>query len=120
MRSSHRIAGTLLQYDVPNWKPLEALVGLELAGWFMWMHSIRLADGAVVNAYKHIATRRYLHLDGDQRAFVYTQQRDYSEIARDRAILLAFEGWDSVTCVPPEEFEDIRAELWRAIERAGV
>jgi hypothetical protein len=32
---------------------------------------IRLADGTVVHAYKHVRTRRYLHLALDGRAYAY-------------------------------------------------
>jgi len=116
MRSSNPIAGTLLQYDEPEWEPLEALIGRELASWFMWMCSVRLEDGAVVQAYKHVATRRYLHLAGG-RAFVYTPERDYREVARRQAIVLAFEGWESVT-LDAGSFADIGAALRRAIDAA--
>ena len=119
MRPSHRIAGTLLQYAEPEWKPLEALVGLELAAWFMWMCSVQLADGAVVQAYKHAATRRYLHLAVDGRAFVYTPERDYREVARRQAIVLAFEGSESVT-FDAGSFADIRAALRRRLDAARV
>jgi hypothetical protein len=119
MRSSQRIAGTLLQYDEPEWKPLEALVGLELAAWFMWMCSVQLTDGDVAQAYKHVATRRYLHLTGDGRAFVYTPERDYREVTRRQAIILAFEGWESVT-FDAGSFAGIWAALRRAIDATRV
>ena len=61
-----------MQYSEPSWAPLRALVGAELAHWFMWMCEVELADGVQVQAYKHISTRRYLHLANDCRAFLYT------------------------------------------------
>ena len=45
-------------FDQPNWKPLEQLVGPEECGAFMWMWR----EGEI-EFYKHICTRRYLHLD---------------------------------------------------------
>ena len=73
----------------------------------------------MVQAYKHRATRRYLHLAGDGRAFVYTPEREYREVARRQAIVLAFEGWESVT-FDPGSFADIRAALRTATGAARV
>jgi hypothetical protein len=50
---------------------------------------VRLADGAVVQAYKHVSTRRHLHLAGDGRAFVCTAG-SYREIARRQGIVDVF------------------------------
>jgi hypothetical protein len=33
----------------------------------MWMFEVRLSDGTPLHAYKHIDTRRYLHLASDGR-----------------------------------------------------
>jgi hypothetical protein len=58
------------QYDKPDWEPL-----LELApdhvDEFMWMFEVELESGLRLHAYKHIDTRKYLHLDKEGRAFVY-------------------------------------------------
>ena len=61
MASFRTIHGSLLQFDKPEWKPLEYLIGSELRRWFMWMHAIRLDDGRGFHTYKHVATRRYFH-----------------------------------------------------------
>ena len=45
-------------FESPNWKPLEKLVGPNGCGAFMWMWR-----EAGVEFYKHIRTRRYLLLD---------------------------------------------------------
>lgn len=45
-------------FENPNWKPLEKLVGPEGCGAFMWMRR-----EAGIEFYKHIRTRRYLFLD---------------------------------------------------------
>ena len=117
MLSDHCLLGTVAQYDEPEWAPLESLVGLFLAGWFMWMHEIRLDDGAAVHAYKHIATRRYMHLAEDGRAFVYCSGGAYCEITPHRAIALAFAGWESLSC-EPDDPEEIRAALRCAMDAA--
>jgi len=38
---------------------------------FMWMFEVELESGLRLHAYKHIETRKYLHLDKEGRAFVY-------------------------------------------------
>ena len=60
--------GGLTAPSTPTGTPLIELVGVELAPWFMWMLDVELEDGELVHAYKHIATRRYLHLGEDGRA----------------------------------------------------
>jgi len=94
MISDQLIPGEVSQYDKPDWEPLRNLVGMELADWFMWMFEIELADGAVVHAYKHIATRRYFHLAVDGRVFSYTPGGFYQEVEPRRAIDLVFARWD--------------------------
>jgi hypothetical protein len=86
--------GTLRQYECPVWQPLLDLVGEELVEWFMWMHEIELADRSALHAYKHISTRRYLHLTEDGRAFVYQPEDDYVEIAPGKAMRQVFAGWE--------------------------
>ena len=66
----------------PNWEPLIDLVGLELVRWFMWMGQVELIDDTLVHAYKHVATRRYLHVGEDGRLFAY---RSPETLRRDRS-----------------------------------
>jgi hypothetical protein len=113
MLSNDIIAGTLKQYDEPDWEPLRALVGMDLADWFMWMHEVELADGTSVHAYKHIATRRYFHLAHDGRAFAYLPRGGYTELHPRRAIDLVFEDWDQLGSAPDDP-EAVRAALRRA------
>ncbi|HEX7291828.1 MAG TPA: hypothetical protein VF250_11950 [Conexibacter sp.] len=80
----------VVQIDTPDWAPLEAAIGPKLTGWFMWMHEIRLIGGPSVHAYKHIATRRYLHLAGDGRAFIYLGDGSYRATPLDAALATAF------------------------------
>jgi hypothetical protein len=71
MRFDSAQRGDVVQFEHPEWRPLATLLGEHLAARFMWMHEIRLADGTAVHAYKHVRTRRYLHLAFDGRAFAY-------------------------------------------------
>lgn len=58
------------RYDKPEWGPLEELAA-DHADEFMWMFEVELESGLRLYAYKHIETRKYLHLDKEGRAFVY-------------------------------------------------
>lgn len=120
MARDDSIAGEVTQYETPDWRPLYDLVGVELADWFMWMCEIELADGGLVHAYKHIATRRYFHLARDGRAFTYTKRGRYTEIDRGWLIHLVFDGWEELASWPddPQEAQDAREALDRAIRQA--
>src|SRR3954468_15377374 len=61
----------------PIWQPLLAAVGEEGASDFMWMFEVALSDGRTLQAYKHIDTRCYAHLDGRGEAFVYESPDRY-------------------------------------------
>ena len=95
------IDGTLSRCEDPDWDPLLALVGVELAPWFMWMHAVELEDGELVHAYKHVATRSYLHLGEAGGAFAYRAGR-YRAMPADRAIREAFAGWESLLPAPSD------------------
>jgi hypothetical protein len=104
----HRAAvveGVVIQVGVPDWTPLEVAIGSDISGWFMWMHEIRLADGSRLHAYKHVTTRRYLHLTEDGRAFDYRVDGRYGVVGLASAITRAFSGWERI--LPPRN--DIRA-----------
>jgi hypothetical protein len=58
------------QYDKPEWAPLLDLAPDHIDD-FMWMFEVELESGLRLHAYKHIETRKYLHLDKEGRAFVY-------------------------------------------------
>jgi hypothetical protein len=113
MSHEHTITGDTARQDLPYWRPLVDLVGVELADWFMWMFAIDLAEGARVHAYKHIATRRYFHLAEDGRAFVYVGDRHYRGIAPRDAIDAAFTNWDRLAPAPDDPAA-VRAALARA------
>jgi hypothetical protein len=117
MLSNDPIAGRLQQYRKPIWAPLRDLVGHELAHWFMWMCEVELADGARVQAYKHVSTRRYLHLDAGGHAFTYTAEGSYRPIHRRDAIDSAFRNGD-VLSPRPDDVAAARAALRRARQDA--
>ena len=80
------ISGEIHQFDRPEWAPLVALVGEDVAEDFMWMHEVELVDGRRVHAFKHRETRRYFHLLHDGGAFAYTPGGLYEPIEPEDAI----------------------------------
>ena len=54
----------------PEWEPLLELAPDHIDD-FMWMFEVELESGLRLHAYKHVETRKYLHLDKEGRAFVY-------------------------------------------------
>ena len=100
MSERDAISGEVVEFDRPDWEPLLALVGEELAEWFMWMYEIELADGSAVHAYKHIDTREYLHLAADGRTFEYTAGGAYCPIPRALALELVFARMERISPEP--------------------
>lgn len=81
MHREPSIRGEMVQRSTPEWRPLEEAVGYDLAGAFMWMFEVRLAGGRPLHAYKHIDTRRYVHLDLACNAFAYLGEERYGRVA---------------------------------------
>jgi hypothetical protein len=102
--------GDMIQGERPVWEPLIELVGFDVVGCFMWMYEAELDDGLEVHAYKHIATRRYLHLATDGRAFGYVPRDRYVEITVSEALEEAFSGWQDLL-PPPRDPDAVRALL---------
>lgn len=71
----------------PEWQPLLNL----LAGDFMWMFAVDLEDGRRIHAYKHSRTRRYIHLDADSNAFVYTDAGRYRQFDARKLLEMVLE-----------------------------
>ena len=46
----------------------------------MWMFEVELENGTRVQAYKHIHTRRYAHLDQDGVGYVYEHPDRYAVV----------------------------------------
>jgi hypothetical protein len=118
MTDDRRIYGEMTQGDRPCWGPLERAVGLELAGGFMWMYEIETTSRGRLQAYKHIDTRRYLHLDDHGRAYEYIAEQRYREIPLADAIALALASWHRLGA-SPEELRQAAAAVDRARDEAG-
>jgi hypothetical protein len=76
------------QYEKPEWGPLLELAPDHIED-FMWMCEIELESGLRLHNYKHIETRKNLHLDKEGRAFVYLwsdEIRDKDEPGRYREV----------------------------------
>ena len=80
MATDHEIRGVSHGSETPEWGPLEEVVGVEVASWFMYMFWVATSDGRRLHAYKHIATRGYVHLDDDGNAFYYVDDDRYRPI----------------------------------------
>ena len=117
MGNNTTIVGELGQGDRPNWEPLEAMVGEVLAGEFMWMFQVDLADGTTVHAYKHICTRRYLHLGEDGRTFAFTYSHRYRTVDPFDLLMAVFDGWEELTD-DEADVEALRAALRQAYRKA--
>jgi len=81
MKGMQRLKGETKQGEKPEWRPLLNLVGEDGVDQFMWMFEVTLSDESDLHAYKHIETRRYLHLDSKGRAFAYEEADRYRQIA---------------------------------------
>ena len=101
MKYEHTFAGELAQFETPNWDPLIDLVGAHLVRWFMWMSEFEV-DGVRAHAYKHCATRRYLHIGEDGRLFGYVPRYRYREIDRLEALDEVFAEWERTIPEPDE------------------
>ena len=103
----------------PHWEPLERAVGLALAVTFMWMFEALTADGRRVQAYKHRATRRYLHLDDEGLAYAYRRDRCVP-IPLARALEDALQPWWEDLDATPDEIADAHDAIDRARRAAAV
>ncbi|MBS1887355.1 MAG: hypothetical protein JSU06_09220 [Actinobacteria bacterium] len=109
--SNRRVRGRRHLGLRPDWRPLLELAPDEVPE-FMWMFRVRLTDGTAVEAYKHAATRRYLHLDAAGRAYALVGDTTYEQ--GDPGVLLAeaTEGRGSVNIVRHNEWLDGKKITW--------
>ena len=113
-------SGEAFSYDAPVWEPLLRAVGERLTGTFMCMYWVRLDDGTVLHAYKHIFTRRYIYLSDDGRAFSWTACERYALTRLDWAIEEALCYWWLLAGWDAEDAEAIREAFVRANRTASV
>lgn len=110
------LRGSVLHGNKPNWEPLLHLVGEPVVRDFMWMFEVELTNGTRLQAYKHIDTRRYIHLDPDCQAFAYVEPDRYrvyptAEILAEVFATLPVPGLGGVT---PKRI----VASWAAVRRA--
>lgn len=85
----------------------------------MWMHELRLEDASRVHAYKHVVTRRYLHLLEGGEALDYVGDGRYRRVRLASAIARSFLGWErSNPC--DEEVQALRKVIERARQSADA
>ena len=106
--------GESTQGDSPNWQPLLDAVGGDVVQDFMWMFEVTLCDGTQLQAYKHIDTRRYVHLARGGRAFVYESPDRYRPAHPADALAAVFSRLIGLAGVTGEQV----AASWAAVERA--
>ena len=109
------LRGRMSRLERPDWDPVIDFVGLELVRWFMWMGQIELVDDTRVHAYKHVTTRRYLHIGEDQRLFAYRSPNAYLEIESAHALEEAFAGWADLYPEPDAAALGALAKLRRQV-----
>jgi hypothetical protein len=114
MGAERVVVAPMVQYEEPDWRPLEHVLGEYLCGSFMWMHEAQTAGGRRIHAYKHIETRRYVHLDLRGCAFVYVDKDRYRCLPLATALELALAPWWEELDASWEEV----AAVWTAIDRA--
>jgi hypothetical protein len=107
MSRARRIRGRTVQYESPEWQPLLDFAPEHIDD-FMWMHEVELERNHRVHAFKHIWTRRYIHLDHEGRAFAYCGDDLYQEV--DPLDLLALVLWKDREGPPP--YDIVRQNLW--------
>jgi hypothetical protein len=77
-RKKRKLLGARRADSVPDWRPLFGLSPGDVLD-FMWMHRVDLADGTVVEAYKHWSTRKYIYLDASGRGYELVGDTTFEE-----------------------------------------
>src|SRR4051794_26496016 len=95
--------GEVAQARTPDWDPLLDATGPDLAGHFMWMFAVELEDGRRVHAYKHTATRNYLHLSDTGEAFQYVPIGLYRPVELADLLEAALCDWWETLDATPEQ-----------------
>jgi hypothetical protein len=106
-------SGDVSQWDKPEWGPLLDAVGEQVTGDFMWMHEAELDNGMSLHAYKHIDTRRYVHLAANGEAFVYEHPNRYRSLPVADAFAAVFASLVGLAGVTGDQV----AASWAAVER---
>ena len=83
----------MIQGERPDWRPLQRVLPESLVPTFMWMCEVELASGERLHAYKHIDTRRYLHLGTGRGAFLDVGAAGYRWLPLATALELCLHPW---------------------------
>ena len=89
------------------------VVGEDIVGDFMWMYEVELSNGNRLQVYKHIDTRRSIHLDSDGAAFAYAPPDRYRTVAAADVLAEVFARLPMLAGVTDEQ---IRAS-WSVVDR---
>lgn len=109
-----------MQGGEPNWEPLLELAPEEIDD-FMWMFEVELEDGAMVQAYKHWWTRRYLHLDFAGRAFIFLDSGLYEEVDPAELLVVVLNRRESRSAILQQDRVDCsKIECAPSASRHGV
>jgi hypothetical protein len=113
MRRTRVRTGRATRRDHPDWGPLLGAVGEPVVGDFMWMFEVELTDGPSLQAYKHIDTRRYVHLDPDGAAYVYEEPDRYRPFPIAEVLAVVFASLPGLAGVTEEQI----TASWEAVGR---
>jgi hypothetical protein len=90
------------QWNTPDWRPLEQVLDGDLLGGFMWMCELRTPAGGAIHCYKHVDTRRSIHLDASETAFVYLGDDRYRSVPLAAALEEVFASWAQLGAFPAQ------------------
>ena len=105
--------GKASQGNTPEWLPLLNVLGERLTGDFMWMFEVRLTNGTPLQAYKHIDTRRYVHLAPNGDAFAYGPPDLYRPVPLKAVLAEVFAPLAGLAGVTARQISD----PWAAVSR---
>jgi hypothetical protein len=98
---------------MPDWRPLIEAVGEVVAGDFMWMFEVELTNGTRLQGYKHIDTRRYVHLDPDGAAFIFEPPDRYQSFPLPDVLAAVFATLPRLRGVTADQV----SRSWAVVER---
>lgn len=83
----------------------------------MWMFEVELTDGTALQAYKHIDTRRYVHLAPDGAAFAFAPPDRYESVPAAVAFAAVFAPLPCLAGVTEEQIVASSAAVERLTHR---
>ena len=107
----------MTQGEQPDWDPLVNAVGERVTRDFMWMFEVELSDGRSLQAYKHVDTRRYVHLAADGQTYFYEPPDRYVPIPAWQVLTEVFRTLPRLGGVTEGQILDSRNAVDRLYER---